>query len=261
MVNWFLGTISFSYKDWEGVFYPAGTASRQYLAHYSQIFNSVELDSTFYGTPPGDHVHHWAAATPPDFKFCVKTPRQITHDLRLVDALEPMQEFLETMSLFGEKLGAVLIQLPPSLSIAEIDTFNTFISQLPVSYRYAIEFRHSSWFNEETARMLETHRICWVSTEYVETPKEITPTTDFLYVRWLGRHGRFKQHKHVQMEVTPQLDWWSAQLRPHLDWMQTIYGYFNNDYSGFSPKTCNQFKEMMDLPVQVPQIPQQGRLF
>ncbi len=81
--NWYLGTVGFSYKDWDGVFYPTGTSPRNYLPRYSKIFGAVELDSTFYGTPPEDRVRQWATITPAEFKFCVKTPRQITHDMRL----------------------------------------------------------------------------------------------------------------------------------------------------------------------------------
>ncbi|MCB0223636.1 MAG: DUF72 domain-containing protein [Anaerolineae bacterium] len=261
MVEWYLGTVGFSYKDWNGVFYPPGTAARQYLAHYSQIFNSVELDSTFYGTPPPERVQQWAMTAPPGFKFSVKTPRQITHDLRLIGAIEPMMTFLETMNLLGDKLGPVLIQLPPSLTIGAIDTVNDFITALPAEWRYAVEFRHESWFTPQTAALLAAHRICWVSTEYVDVPKQVVPTTDFLYIRWLGRHGQFEYKGQEQIDVTPQLHWWIDQLQPHLPRFETIYGFFNNDYSGHSPRTCNRFKEMIGLATSYPEIPQQGRLF
>ncbi|MCB0213645.1 MAG: DUF72 domain-containing protein [Anaerolineae bacterium] len=261
MADWYLGTVGFSYKDWDGVFYPPGAPARQYLAHYSQIFNSVELDSTFYGTPPPDRVRQWAMTVPPGFKFCVKTPRQITHDMRLFDALGPMTNFLETMSLLGDALGPILIQLPPSLTDSEIDTVNTFIAGLPSAWRYAIEFRHPSWFTPQTAELLAAHHLCWVSTEYENVPKQVVPTTDFLYIRWLGKHGQFERKNKERIDVTPQLQWWIDQLEPHFDRFETIYGFFNNDYSGHSPRTCNRFKEMMGLEAIYPEIPQQGRLF
>lgn len=261
MVNWYLGTVGFSYKDWNGVFYPPGATARQYLARYSQIFNSVELDSTFYGTPPPERVQQWAMTVPADFKFGVKTPRQITHDMRLVDALQLMTKFLDTMRLLGDKLGPILIQLPPSLTVGEIDTVNRFLTQLPSAWRYAIEFRHTSWFTPQTAELLASHQICWVSTEYVDVPKQVVPTTDFLYIRWLGRHGQFERKNQERIDVTPQLRWWIDQLQPHLDSFERVYGFFNNDYSGHSPRTCNRFKEMIDLEANYPEIPQQGRLF
>ena len=261
MVDWYLGTIGFSYKDWEGIFYPAGLPARSYLAYYSEIFNAVELDSTFYGTPPTDRVTQWSSATPPNFKFCVKTPRQITHDLRLVQAKKAMADFIDTISLFDDKLGAVLIQLPPSLTSAQIDTVSAFLAELPGGFRYAVEFRHHSWFTAGTAALLETYRIGWVSVDYVGLPKQITQTADFLYLRWLGRHGQFKRHDQEQQDVTAQLEYWVAELQPYLDRAETIYGFFNNDYAGHSPATSNQFKQLIGLPVNSPQTPQQERLF
>jgi uncharacterized protein YecE (DUF72 family) len=261
LVDWYLGTVGFSYKEWADVFYPSGLSPRQYLAYYSQIFNAVELDSTFYGVPPADRVRQWAASTPAAFKFCAKTPRQITHELRLVGAREAMLAFLETLSLLGEKLGAVLIQLPPSLTVAQVDIVAAFLAELPVNFQYAIEFRHPSWFTGETASLLNHHRICWVSTEYIDLPKHIERTTDFLYLRWLGRHGQYKLKDREQQDMTPHLDWWKTQLQPHLPLVQRVYGFFNNDYSGHSPATCNRFKRMLGLPAASPQPPQQGRLF
>jgi len=261
MTNWFLGTIGFSYKDWDGAFYPTGTPARSYLAHYSTIFNAVEIDSTFYGTPPADRVRQWGTSVPQYFKFCVKTPRQITHELRLVNAIVPMQNFLETISLLDDKLGAILIQLPPSFTAAQFDTVAAFLSNLPAGPQYAIEFRHESWFTGETTTMLKAHNICWASTDYLDLPKQIAPITDFLYVRWLGRHGQFEYKNKEQLDVTPQLEWWWAYLHPQQTRMQTIYGFFNNDYAGHSPGTCNRFKTIAGLPATYPELPRQGRLF
>lgn len=261
MTNWYLGTVGFSYKDWDGAFYPLGTPTRSYLAHYSQIFNAVEIDSTFYGTPPAERVRQWAIAVPQHFKFCAKTPRQITHDLRLVGAQAAMQTFVETMALLGDKLGVILIQLPPSFAAVEFDTVAAFLSRLPQGPQYAIEFRHESWFVGETTTMLKAHNICWTSTDYLDLPKQIAPTTNFLYVRWLGRHGRFEQKDREQADVSPQLAWWWEYLQPQQERMHTIYGFFNNDYAGHSPATCNRFKTIAGLPATYPELPQQGTLF
>ncbi len=261
MTNWYLGTVGFSYKDWDGVFYPAGSPTRSYLTHYSKIFNAVELDTTFYGTPPIDRVRQWATTTPPDFKFCIKTPRQITHDLRLNEAKAQMKTFLDVISLLEQKLGVILIQLPPSFSAAQFDTLAAFLEELPTGLQYAIEFRHDSWFTAETTTLLKTYNICWTSTDYVDLPKQIALTTDFLYIRWLGRHGQFERKSHEQLDVSPQLTWWWEYIQPQLARIRTIYGFFNNDYAGHSPTTCNQFKTIANLPPTYPQLPQQGRLF
>ncbi len=261
MVDWHLGTVGFSYKDWDGVFYPAKMPARSYLAHYSTIFNGVELDSTFYGTPPISRVKQWAVTAPENFKFCVKTPRQITHDARLLNVAKDMRDFVTTMALLEEKLGAILIQLPPTFSAAEHDTVVAFLSALPSGFDYAIEFRHQSWFTPETAVMLEKLGVCWVSADYIDLPKQVAPITDFFYIRWLGRHGQFKKKDREQIDIVPQLEWWWQYIQPHLAHVKTIYGFFNNDYSGHSPRTCNRFKEMVGEPINTPNLPQQGRLF
>ena len=261
MINWYLGTVGFSYKDWEGSFYPPGAPPRSYLAHYGRVFNAVELDSTFYGTPPADRVRAWAATAPEDFRFCPKTPRQISHEARLNDAFRPMQKFVDTMRLFGDRLGVILIQLPPSMTAANFDTVATFLKELPDDLDFTIEFRHLSWFTPETAGMLQTYNVCWASTAYLDLPKQVAITAPFHYIRWLGRHGAFEQKDREQVDIVPQLHWWWEYLQPVLDRVHTIYGFFNNDFSGHSPATCNRFKEMVGLPVVQPQIPQQGTLF
>ncbi len=259
-VDWYLGTVGFSYRDWDSVFYPAKAPQRSYLAHYSKIFNSVELDSTFYGTPPPERVKQWAATVPAEFRFCVKTPRQITHEARLVEATEAMNTFLERVRLFEEKLGVVLIQLPPSMTAIDHDTVAAFLEALPDDLRYAVEFRHPSWFTGETALLLQHRHIGWVSVDYLDLPKQVAPTTDFLYIRWLGRHGQFKQKDQEQIDVRPQLAWWWKYIQPQLDQVAAIYGYFNNDYSGHSPRTCNRFKTLVGLPTEQPELPRQRKL-
>jgi hypothetical protein len=100
-----------------GVFYPAGMGQKQFLAYYSQRFNAVEMDSTFYGVPTAEAVQRWTAVTTPAFKISPKTPREITHDLRLGGSAALMAAFLETMRLLGDKLGPILIQFPPDFTI------------------------------------------------------------------------------------------------------------------------------------------------
>jgi len=261
LTDWYLGTVGYSYKDWDGVFYPAGAPARTYLAYYSQVFNAVELDSTFYGTPPAERVKQWAVSVPDGFKFCPKTPRLITHELRLVEAAAEMRQFLETMRYLDDKLGAVLIQLPPSLSAVEFDTVAAFLTGLPAGFDYALEFRHLSWFNFETVTLLQNHNICWTSTAYLDLPKQIALTTNFHYIRWLGQRGQFEEKAHERLDVLPQLQWWWESIQPNLERVHTIYGFFNNDFSGHSPATCNRFKELVGLPTAYPEIPQQGKLF
>jgi uncharacterized protein YecE (DUF72 family) len=231
------------------------------LTHYSGYFNAVEIDSTFYGTPPVERVQRWRQETPDDFKFCPKVPREITHEFELPGSVDKMVEFLGTMGQLGRKLGPILIQWPPSFTIEQLGDFTTFVKELPVEWQFAVEFRHDSWYAPEVLEMFQEQKVALVAVDYVHSPKRVDLTTDFLYIRWLGEHGRYPDHTQEQTDPTPQLVWWWETLQFYLDKVSTIYGFFNNDYAGFSPKTCNRFKTLVGLPTDYPQFPTQAPLF
>lgn len=261
--TWHLGTVGFAYKQWHGIFYPAGMKSESYLAHYAQLFDSVEIDSTFYGTPTLSKVQRWLQVTPENFTFSVKTPRAITHDLRLQRADMMMAEFVERMQVLDDKLGVVLIQLPPDFTTAERDSLDAFLKQLPTdAVKFAVEFRHLSWEHRETAELLKAHNVCWVAADYVIMPKKIHPTADFLYLRFLGEHGRYQTKDKLLRDPRPEFaDWIKQFTYNHVPDFQHIYGYMNNDFAGYSIESVNIFKEMLGLEVKLAQIPKQGRLF
>ena len=261
MVNWRLGTIGFSYKDWNTVFYPVGLQPRDYLAHYSQIFNAVELDSTFYGTPKPEYVERWALVTPPDFTFCVKAPREITHEMRLVGVDNALESFLSTMQLLGDKLGVVLFQLPPDFTFAQIHVLAVFLRNLPTHIRYAVEFRHPSWNTTAAKQLLQNQSVSWVSAAYKHLSQQVFVTTDFIYIRWIGVHGQYDIKDHERIDPTPQLAAWWDDIQTQMTSFDSVYGFFNDDFSGHAPATCNRFKQMVGLEITDTRPPQQGRLF
>ncbi len=262
MVSWHIGTMGFGYKPWQGVFYPKGVTGPQQLAYYAEHFSAVEMDSTFYGTPVPANVERWAAITPPDFIICPKAPREITHDLRLTGsgATGLLEQFLTTMRLLGDKLGPILFQFPPDFKADEVERLQTFLPQLPDDLRFAAEFRHRSWATPETADLLRQHRICWVAADYIYLPKEIVPTTDFLYLRFLGRHGRFATKDREMVDKTAELEQWYGRIEPHLAQVSDVYAFFNDDYAGFSPASANRFKKIVGQETVEIGQPQQGRL-
>ncbi len=259
MIEYRFGTVGFGYKEWLGNFYPPGMKSRDYLGHYSQFFDTVEIDSTFYGTPKIESVQRWAQQTPPDFVFCPKTPRVISHDQRLQN-YPSMDEFLTVMRHLGEKLGPILIQLPPDFTTAEQGILADFLAQLPTDLRFAVEFRHRSWDEPGTGELLQKYGVCFAAADYIHLPATIQRTTDFLYIRFLGIHGRFRGKDSEQIDVMDRLHHWYSEIQPHLSHINTVYGFFNNDFSGHSPATCNRFKQLFDLPFAYPEIPTQTRL-
>lgn len=259
------GTMGFGYSDWAGTFYPRGVRPGDYLSHYARHFRTVELDTTFHAVPPISRVEHWAEVTPEHFRFCVKTPKGITHDGNLERRHTQMHEFLKVMRAFDPKLGVVLIQLPPSCGIDQFSSLEHFLQFLPDDLRFAVEFRNSTWGQQRTLDLLREHQCALVTAEYLTRPAQINVTADFLYIRWIGEHERFKELNHEQIDVSSNLQWWKEEIgrtvRSHQ--IQNIWGFFNNDYSGYSIATCQRFMRLMGL--EVPQIlppdEVQGKLF
>ena len=260
-MHWYLGTMGFSYNDWSGPFYPSYVDARDYLAYYTQYFNAVEIDSTFYGTPRPEVVEHWAESVPEGFKICAKLPKAITHELELIGVEGLTGEFLHTIRLLGDRLGVILIQFPPSFNIEKYEDLDRFLGGLPQDLRYAVEIRHRSWYSDVTERLFRKHRVAWAITEYEELPIRLVATADFVYFRLIGVHGRFARHDRMQIDVTKKLEWWQGHLEPLAHEVETTFGFFNNDYAGFSPATANQFKEIAGLPLKPLEPPQQPRLF
>ena len=261
MTKWFLGTMGFSYKPWVGPFYPDGLNSRLHLTYYAERFNALELDSTFYGTPRATSAQRWYEVTPPAFVICPKMPRSITHELRLVSAVEATAEFLARMRLLGDKLGPILVQFPPDFSTAEMGALVHFLPTLPRDLRFALEFRHRSWEAPETAVLLEKHNLSLVAADYIHLARRIVVTTDFLYLRFLGEHGRFPDKDREVVDRSDDLQLWWQNLQPRLPEVKAVYAFFNDDFAGFAPSTCNRFKKVIGLDPGEIRPMQQGRLF
>lgn len=257
MIHWRLGTIGFGYRDWAGVFYPKPLRSNQYLAYYAKLFDAVELDTTFHATPSIDRVKAWADQVPEGFRFCAKAPKLVTHETRVDLAVGSMLEFLHVLRAMGPKLAAVLIQFPPTFSPRDMPRLERFLRALPKNVRYAIEFRHDGWWNEQTECLLRERDCCWVAADYADEPAVIRPTTDFLYVRLIGRHRRFKVHNQIQSDVRPHLAWWKQQIEAHMQ-SGEAYVLFNNDYAGYAIGTCRQFAEMVGITHEPMPAPKGG---
>jgi uncharacterized protein YecE (DUF72 family) len=260
MTEWYVGTMGFGYKPWQGPFYPEKLPRNQQLPYYAGHFNALEMDSTFYGTPKAEYVTRWRESTPDTFRFCPKAPREITHDLRLADIEHTLANFLDTMGLLGHRLGPVVIQFPPDFREDQRENLRSFLRDLPGNIRFAIELRHRSWWSDETADMFRSANVCWIAADYIYLPKEIRRTTDFLYLRFLGRHGQFGTKTHEIVDKTADLERWEAAIGPHLSEVTAVYAFFNDDYAGFSPATANRFKTIVGLETRPLDPPEQGRL-
>ena len=268
VIKWYVGTIGFSYSDWSTVFYPVGMKPRGFLSYYSRVLDCVEIDTTFYGVPKVETVSRWAAETPSSFTFCIKTPRLVTHEMGLVGAEGLMEEFVERIRPLGEKLGPILIQMPPSFAADRQAVLETFLSRLPQGVRYAIEVRSQSWYTaggeghrQLLRELLTQFNIAWVSIDFPGLPLAVNLTSDHLYIRWIGQHGSFAKHDHERVDRMSRLREWVSLIEKSKDRVHTIYGLFNNDYAGFAAGTAQRFKQLIGLPHVEPPRPIQGQLF
>jgi uncharacterized protein YecE (DUF72 family) len=264
-MEWYIGTMGFSYAAWNGVFYPREMKSNQYLAYYSRIFNAVEVDSTFYGTPRPAAVKRWAAVTPDGFRFCLKVPRLITHDKALLGIEDDLEQFLDVVSELGDKLGALLFQFPPSFTAAGLPGLEETLALLPRDRCFAVEVRDSSWYaplepGEEPplAPTLRRYNVAWTATQYPDLPAIIFRTAPFLYIRWIGQHGTFDYHNSERIDRQAQLQEWLELIQANP--ADELYGFTNNDYAGFAAGTANRFKRLAGLPFKTFDQPQQPNL-
>jgi len=261
MIHWYLGTIGYSYKEWVGGFYPPGTIPREYISFYSKVFNTVEIDTSFHSTPRLASIQAWQALVPQNFIFCFKTPKVITHEMQLVNVEGLMTEFLNAIQPLKGSLGPVLIQLPPSFRLDRIRALHDFFQTLPLEFTYAIELRHSSWYTEQTTDLLSQFGICWVAIDFPKIPRQIIKTANFYYVRWIGVNGMYQHHSFERVTKNDQLRWWLNAIQNTVPDNSLLYGYFNNDYTGFAAGTCKRFLSMAGYSDLENNLPYQDRLF
>lgn len=254
----FLGAQGWNYDDWIGSFYPRGSRTKELLNLYSSIFDTVEIDSTFYAIPPESSVKGWSQRTPANFNFSLKLPSEITHKNRLRDSQSLLEQFIQRVNLLEEKLGCVLIQLPPDFSPNEHAAFSHFVDLLPSQVRFAVEFRDADWLTEKTIEVLARKNVALTLADspWIHRSRSISfidrYPADFAYVRWIGPR-ELTDFSHIQIDRTKELTEWGEAITALQRGVSKIYGYFNNHYQGHSPASCNLFKEMLGLPVINPE--------
>ena len=241
----YLGTSGWSYADWEGSVYPENLPAASRLAEYVKSYATVEIDSTFYGTPRPQTVGRWREVAPEGFLFAAKFPREISHERGLVGCQREAEEFVGAMEHLGEKLGPLLLQLPPSFPAGEMETLKTFLSALPEGFRYAVEVRHRSWVRSSLTDLLREREAALVLVDYPRMPRLQEATTDFSYIRWLGDRNEFPSgHTHPKKDRSDDLRWWSDVVDGFLREDRTVFAYANNHYQNHSPSTLEQFLEL-----------------
>jgi uncharacterized protein YecE (DUF72 family) len=241
----YLGTSGWSYADWEGSLYPVALPSASRLAEYVKHFATVEIDSTFYGTPRRSAVEKWREIVPEGFLFAAKFPQEVTHEKNLVDTRSEAETFLHTMQALEDRLGPLLLQLPPSFTVEGMGVLEDFLSTLPQGPRYAVEVRHRSWLGSDLPALLREHGVALTLVDYPRMPRMEEATTDFAYIRWLGNRREFPEgHTHLKKNRDDDLTWWSDLVDRFLEEDRTVFAYANNHYQNHSPSTLERFLEL-----------------
>jgi uncharacterized protein YecE (DUF72 family) len=240
-----IGCSGWNYSDWRnGVFYPPRLAQRRWLDYYAERFDTVEVNATFYRLPRRSAVANWVEQSPPGFLFSVKASRYLTHIKRLRHLGPGLERFYACIEplLESSKLGPILWQLPPNFR-RDDERLAAALEQLPSGQRHCIEFRHESWFVDETYALLRKHGVALVIGDRPEVHafQSHELTADWTFVRFhsgtRGRRGNYSD---------AELDEWAARFA---DWSKRVdvYAYFNNDWEGFAPANALSLMEKLGL--------------
>jgi uncharacterized protein YecE (DUF72 family) len=242
-----VGCSGWSYEDWVGPFYPKNSKPKDFLKLYSSVFDVVEIDSSFYRIPNQFMISQWKKNTPDDFIFCPKFPKKITHELKLENVTSTLSFFYKSLAGLGEKLGPLVVQLPPSFKYEKgMPVLADFVSQLKTGFKHAIEFRHESWFRNDVYELLESKNIsfCWSITQYVETPHKVT--ADFVYTRMVGERDITKFNA-IQKDRSAQMKEMSSAVKDVVGSVDDAFIFFNNHFAGFGPESVNEFRRLLGL--------------
>ncbi|MGH3094204.1 MAG: DUF72 domain-containing protein, partial [Gaiellaceae bacterium] len=214
---------------WRERVYPRGVPQRRWLAHYATLFDTVEVNNTFYRLPKRESVAVWVEQTPRDFLFAVKASRFLTHMKRLTDMGQGVERFYERIEPLVEspKLGPVLWQLPETFH-RDDERLAFALERLPPG-RHCFEFRHPSWFAGDVYALLREHGVALVIGDHPERPFQAHElTTDWTFVRFhYGSRGRNGNYSERELETwTRRIAQWRRRVE--------VFAYFNNDWEGYA---------------------------
>ena len=207
---------------------------------YSEQVDTVELNNSFYKLPAIETFREWGASAPGNFLFAVKASRFITHNLKLKNPQNALDNILTRAEALGKKLGPMLFQLPPKWR-RNAERLDEFLDALPKYHRYTFEFREPSWHHEEVYAVLRRHNVAYCIHEIAGFQTDLHITADFTYVRLHGP-GR---GKYEGSYTDPQLQRWANQIHQWSETLKAIYIYFDNDQAGYAAANAMRLKELV----------------
>ncbi|GII21836.1 DUF72 domain-containing protein [Planosporangium mesophilum] len=222
-----VGTSGWQYRDWRGRFYPSDLPQRKWLEWYAAAFATVEVNNAFYRLPERATFSDWRRRTPDDFVVAVKMSRYLTHIKRLREPQEPVARFLDRAAGLGDKLGPVLLQLPPTLR-ADAGLLDAVLAEFPAHVKVAVEPRHESWWVPEIRETLIRRgaALCWAD----RLGRPVTPlwrTADWGYLRL--HEGRARPRPAYGRQA---LGTWLGRIAETFGTDREAYVFFNNDPGG-----------------------------
>jgi uncharacterized protein YecE (DUF72 family) len=235
-----VGTSGWSYRSWRGPFFPEEVPARLHLEYYAKHFQTTELNGVFYRTPTEDAVRNWARHTPEAFVFAWKASKFITHWKRLNDTSRNSLELMESrLGLLGDKAVPILFQLPPQFE-KNRERLAAFFKLLSSRRRYALEFRHPSWYEDDILDLLRDNNVALCISDHHDAPSPWIATADHVYVRGHGPGGRYRGHYRPNT-----LDRWKRWLQDKTRGGSTAYVYFDNDQKSAAPKDAAHLAQLL----------------
>jgi len=237
---YFLGCSGYFYPGWKGKFYPKELKPKDWLKYYSEFFNTVEINSTFYHFPTEKNLKRLYRETPENFVFSVKVNRTITHYKKFKNAKDLIADFYKVCREgLREKLGCILFQLPPSYAYTR-ENLEKILENLNPEFKNVLEFRHLSWWNEEVFNTLKRENVTFCSVSAPNLPETLVETSEVVYVRF---HGKTSWYRYNYSEK--ELRNWAKRIKKSK--AKEVFAYFNNDYNAYAPQNCLKLKDILGL--------------
>jgi uncharacterized protein YecE (DUF72 family) len=236
-----VGTSGWSYQHWEHVLYPPGTTSSARLGIYTEHFDTVELNASFYRWPRNATFASWRRRLPEGFVLSVKAPRGLTHGKRLYAPEVWLDRITGCWHELGDRRGVVLFQLAPGHARDDA-RLEYFLARIPPWMRVAMEFRHPTWHDDAVFALLERHGAAYCVMSGANLPCVLRATTDVVYVRL---HGPDTNHLYGGYYSDDDLRWWADRLREWESAGHDVYAYFNNDGGGHAVRNAETLRRFV----------------
>jgi uncharacterized protein YecE (DUF72 family) len=232
------GCSGYQYDHWRGVLYDGDLPKSQWFDRYADVFDTVEINNTFYHLPKASTFKSWSQAGSDDFLYVLKFSRYGTHMKKLKDPEDTIGLFLERAEIIGERLGPILVQLPPNWR-ANVDRLGAFLDAAPDRHRWAVEFRNPDWLQPAVFEVLRNHNAALCIHDLIdEHPWEVT--ADWLYLRFHGPAGGDTGYSHQALTGS------AGKINNERHEGRDVYAYFNNDVGGHAVRDAQDLRRYVE---------------